>query len=98
MPDLTIRFDCANANSRAEEFQHHLISQKIISAGVPLEAHESEVWLNIPAIQGKTVKRVEEEARPWCLDRGLSLMQSTDEPGTSQAAVLMIADLIRVVD
>ena len=98
MPDLIIQFACGNADNRAEEFQHHLINLKIIRAGVQHETQGSEVWLNFPSIQSDAINRIVREARPWCLDRGLGLMQNTVESGTSQPVVLMIADLTRMVD
>jgi len=97
MPDLIIRFVCGNADNLAEEFQQHLINSKIIRAGVQREAQGSEVWLRMPAMQSATIKRIEEEARPWCLDRSLGFMQSSGEAETSKPAVLMIGDLIQMM-
>ena len=98
MTDLLIEFACGNAQVRAEEFQHHLIDRKITTARVQPETKGNEIWLSFPNAQSRTIERVIREAHPWCLDRGLSLMQSSNEGGTSQATVLLIADLTRVVE
>jgi hypothetical protein len=98
MADLKIEFDCGDPEVKAEEFQHHLIDRKIMKAGVQLEKQENEIWLTFPNIQSDTIERIIREAHPWCLDRGLSLMRSSNEGGTSQATVLLIADLTRVVE
>ncbi|HYB75434.1 MAG TPA: hypothetical protein VEC08_00595 [Nitrososphaerales archaeon] len=95
MPDLVVQFACANADNRAEEFQRHLINLRIIHVRVQHETQGSEIWLNFPSIQSDAVSRIAEEARPWCLDRGLGLMQNS---GTAEHVVLMIADLTRMVD
>ena len=95
MPDLIVQFDCANPGNRAEEFQHHLVDRRF---RVQPEVQGSEIWLNFQNIQGDMMKRIVREAHPWCLDRGLSLMQSSGEGGPSQATVLLIADLTKVVD
>jgi len=95
MPDLVIQFACANADNRAEEFQRHLINLRIIHVRVQHETQGSEIWLNFPSIQSDAVSRIAEEARPWCLDRGLGVLEGTGEGG---ATVLMIADLAKVVE
>jgi len=95
MPDLIVQFDCANPGNRAEEFQHHLVDRNF---RVQPEVQGSEIWLNFQNIQGDMIKQIVREAHPWCLDRGLSLMQSSGEGGPSQATVLLIADLTKVVD
>lgn len=94
---MIVKFVCENADDLSGEFQQHLISRKVIDAEVKPESRGSEVWLNMPAVQPDTIKRVEEEARPWCLDRGLGLMRSPSEAGTSQPAILMIGDLLQVM-
>jgi hypothetical protein len=94
MPDLIVQFVCTNAEARAEEFQHHLIDQKI---RVPPETKGSEIWLTFSNIKDNVIKKIMREAHPWCLDRGLSLMQGSGEEGTSQGTVLLVADLARVV-
>jgi len=98
VPNLIIKFACGSAGNRAEEFQRHLVSRKIVHAGVGREARGSEVWLNFPSIESGAISRIEEEARHWCLDRGLGLMQSTDESGSAKPVVLMIGDLAQMVD
>ncbi|HYB76496.1 MAG TPA: hypothetical protein VEC08_06025 [Nitrososphaerales archaeon] len=98
MPELIIKFACGRADNRAEEFQRHLVSRKIVSAEVGHEVRGSEVWLNFPSLQNDSIKRIEEEARHWCLDRGLGLMQSSDESGRTKPVVLMIGDLAQMVD
>ncbi|GEM_PF-4065330 len=98
MTDLMIEFACGNPEIRAEEFQHHLIGRKITTTKVQPEAKENEIWLAFPNVQSSMIDRVIREAHPWCLDRGLSLMRSSNEGGTSQATVLLIADLNRVVE
>ena len=98
MPELIIKFACASADNRAEEFQHHLVSRRIINLRVGHEVRGSEVWLNFPSVQDNTINRIEEEARHWCLDRGLGLMQSSDESGRIKPVVLMIGDLAQMVD
>jgi len=95
MPDLIVKFVCANPENRAEEFQHHLIDRKLRAHP---EIQGSEIWLNFQNFQDDMIKRIVREAHPWCLDRGLSLMQSSGEGGPSQATVLLIADLMKVVD
>lgn len=98
MADLIIQFACGNAEVRAEEFQHHLINRKIMEASVQPETKGSEIWLSFPNVQNSTIERVIREAHPWCLDRALGLMRSSSEGGPSQATVLLIADLARVVE
>jgi len=98
MTDLLIEFACGNVEVRAEEFQRHLLDRKITTARVQPEAKGNEIWLSFPNVQSSTIARVIREAHPWCLDRGLSLMQRSGEGGTSQATVLLIADLTRVVE
>ncbi len=98
MADLMIEFACGNPAVRAEEFQHHLIGRKITTARVHPEAKENEIWLTFLNVQSSMIDRVIREAHPWCLDRGLSLMRSSNEGGTSEATVLLIADLTRVVE
>jgi len=95
MTDLTVQFVCANPENRSEEFQHHLIDRKF---RVHPESQESEVRLSFQDLQDDMIKRIVREAHPWCLDRGLSLMQSSGEGGPSQATMLLIADLMKVVD
>jgi hypothetical protein len=95
---LIVQFACRNAEGRAEEFQHHLVSRRIMHAGVRAEPHGSEIWLNYPNIQNDTIERIIREAHPWCLDRALGLMRNYGEGGASQTAVVMIADLARVVE
>lgn len=91
---LIVQFACTDAEARAQEFQRHLIDQE---NRVQPEIQGSEVWLSFPDVQGDMVKKIIQEAHPWCLDRGLSLMQNSGEAGPSQATVLLIADLARVV-
>ena len=98
MADLQIEFACGNAPVRAEEFQHHLIDRKITVARVQPETKGNEIWLTFPNVQSGMIERVVREAHPWCLDRGLSLMRSSNEDATSRATVLLIADLTRVVE
>jgi len=97
MTDLKIEFACVAPEVKAEEFQHHLIDRKIVKARVQQETQGNEIWLTFPNAQSDTIERIIREAHPWCLDRGLSLMRSPNEGGTSQATVLLIADLTRVV-
>jgi len=93
MASLTVRFDCRDADARASEFQHHLIDQKL---RVQPEAQGTEIWLRYSDVQDEVVRKVIQEAHPWCLDRGLTMMQESQE-GPSQSTVLVIADLARVV-
>ena len=93
MTSLVVRFDCRDAEARASEFQHHLVDQKL---RVQPEAQGTEVWLSYSGVQEEVVKRIVREAHPWCLDRGLTMMQGSEE-GPSQATTLLIADLARVV-
>jgi hypothetical protein len=95
LPDLIIEFDCVDAEVRAEEFQHHLLEHKLVPTGVQKETHENEIWLKYPGLQVDAIKRVTQEAHPWCLDRGLGLLQNTSE---APNMTLMIADLTRVVE
>jgi hypothetical protein len=95
MPDLIVKFVCSNPENRAEEFQHHLIDRKF---RVRPEIQGSEISLNFQNIQHDMIGRIVREAHPWCLDRGLSLMQSSGEGGPSQATVLLVADLTKVID
>jgi hypothetical protein len=95
MPGLIVQFVCANPENRSEEFQHHLIDQKL---RVRPEVQEGEIRLNFQNLQDDMIKRIVREAHPWCLDRGLSLMQSSGEGGPSHATMLLIADLMKVVD
>ena len=97
MTDLIIEFACRDPRVRAEEFQHHLVGRKILTAMVQPETKENEIWLSFPNVQSSMIDRVIREAHPWCLDRGLSLMRSSNEGEASQATVLLIADLTRVV-
>lgn len=94
MPDLIVQFACGNPWDRAQEFQHHLVDQKL---RVKPEAQEREVWLNYTNVQEDMIEKVIKEAHPWCLDRGLSLMEKSGEEGTPQTTVLLVADLARVV-
>jgi len=94
MPDLIVQFVCTNAEARAEEFQRHLIDQK---SRVRPETQGSEIWLTFSNIKDDVIKKIIREAHPWCLDRGLSLMQGSGEAGPSQATMLLVADLARVV-
>lgn len=98
MADLIIQFACGNAEGLAEEFQHHLIDRKIMKAVVQPETKGNEIWLSFPNVQSSTIERIIREAHPWCLDRALGLMRSSTEGGTSEATVLLIADLARVVE
>ena len=93
MTNLVVRFDCRDAEARASEFQHHLVDQKL---RVQPEAKETEVWLSYSDIKENEVRRIVQEAHPWCLDRGLTMMQGLEE-GPSQGTTLLIADLTRVV-
>jgi hypothetical protein len=94
---LIIQFACAKPNDRAEEFQRHLVNQRVIHTAVRLEIQGNEAWLNFPTIQSDVINRIIEEGKSWCLDRGLGLMQNSGEPGSSEHAVLMIADLAQMV-
>jgi len=89
-----VRFDCRNSEARASEFQHHLVDQKL---RVQPEVRGTEVWLSYSGVKDDVVKRIVHEAHPWCLDRGLTMMQGSEE-GPLQATRLLIADLARVVD
>ena len=93
MASLTVRFDCRDADARASEFQHHLIDQKL---RVQPEAQGTEIWLRYPDVEDEVVRKVIQEAHPWCLDRGLTMMQESQE-GPSRSTALVIADLARVV-
>lgn len=97
MPDLTVRFDCRNAEEHAKEFQHHLISQNVMRVGVQLEPQGKEIWLNYPNTQQDTIKRIVTEAHQWRLDRALSLLQSSGQGGDSTTTVLLIADFAKVM-
>lgn len=98
MTDLIIQFACGSAEIRAEEFQRHLVDRKIMKIEVQPEIRGNETWLSFPNVQSSTTERIVREAHPWCLDRALSLMRSSSEGGTSQATVLLIADLARVLE
>jgi len=98
MTDLLVQFVCGNAGERAEEFQRHLTDHKIMKARVQPETKGSEIWLTFPNVQSSTIERIIREAHPWCLDRALGLMRSSSEGEASQATVLLIADLARVVE
>ena len=98
MPDLILRFDCNDAETWADEFQHHLVDRKLIPAAVQKETHDNEIWLNYPNLKKDVVKRITGEAHPWCLDRGLGVLEGTGEGEAPQATVLMIADLAKVVE
>ena len=98
LPDLILRFDCNQADTWADEFQHHLVDRKLISAAVQKETHDNEIWLSYPNLKGEAIKRIVSEAHPWCLDRGLGVLEGKGEGGASQATVLMIADLTKVVE
>lgn len=74
-----------------------LIHLKVIKAGVPQELQGDEVWLKFQNIQDDAIERIEKEAGPWCLDRGLGLMRSSGETEPAHM-VLLIADLTRMVD
>ena len=97
MPDLILRFDCNNAETWADEFQHHLMDRKIIPAPVQKETHENEIWVSYQNIQSGMIKQIIREAHPWCLDRGLGVLEGSGE-GAPQATVLMIADLTKVME
>jgi len=90
MVDLVVRFECANAEARAEEFQHHLVDTKI---RVKPETKEGEVWLTYSGIPDDAFKKIVKEAHPWCLDRGLSLMQNLSGEGSSGKPALLIEDV-----
>jgi hypothetical protein len=96
LPDLIVQFDCNNAETWAEEFQHHLVSLKTIPAPVQAETHENELWLVYPNITPDAIKRITREAHPWCLDRGLGLLEGSGED--PQTVKLMIADLAKVME
>lgn len=98
MPDLILRFDCNEAEIWTDEFQHHLVDRKLIPAAVQKETHDNEIWLNYPNLKGDAIKRITREAHPWCLDRGLGVLEGMGEGGASQATVLMIADLAKAVE
>jgi len=98
MTDLIIKFACENAKDRTEEFQRHLIDRKITEAEVQPETQGNEICLSFPNVQSSTIERIIREAHPWCLDRALGLMRSSNEGETSQATVLLIADLARMVE
>jgi len=94
MPDLIVQFVCTDAEARAQEFQHHLVDQKM---RVPPETRGSDIWLTFSNVNGDVIRKIVREAHPWCLDRGLSLMQGSGEGGPSPATLLLVADLARVV-
>jgi hypothetical protein len=98
MAELIVRFDCTNAGSRAEEFQHHLTDHRIIAEKAKPETQEGEVWVRYAGLNPEAVERISSEAKPWCLDRGLGVMRGTSEPGEEQATVLMIGDLTRMME
>lgn len=95
MPDLVVEFDCVNAEERADEFQHHLLDHKLVSLAVQKETHENEIWLKYPGLQADAIKRITQEAHPWCLDRGLGFLQNAND---APNMTLMIADLTRVLE
>jgi hypothetical protein len=94
LPDLVVQFNCSDAQNRAEEFQHHLVDPKL---RVIPETKEDQVWLTYPNLSDDAFEKITREAHPWCLDRGLTLMQNTGEGGTPQTRVLLVADLARVI-
>jgi hypothetical protein len=98
MTDLIVKFDCANAEDRAQEFQDHLIDRKIVRARVQSEAQGGQTWLSFPNVQNDTIRRIITESHPWCLDRGLGLMQNSSAAEGSQTTTLLIADLTRIVE
>jgi hypothetical protein len=98
MTDLIVKFDCADVEDRAEEFQDHLIDRKIIRTKVQSETQGNQIWLSFPNVQNDTIRRITEEAHPWCLDRGLGLMQNSSAAEGSQTTTLLIADLTRMVE
>lgn len=93
MTSLAVRFACNNPENRAEEFQHHLVSQEL---RVQPETRGTEVWLSYPDLQDKVVRKIVEEAHLWCLDRDLSLMRNS-EGGAAPTTTLLIADLLRAM-
>ena len=95
MPDLVVELDCVDADERADEFQHHLLDHNLIPALVDKESHENEIWLKYPGLQADIIKKIAQDAHPWCLDRNLGLLQNTSE---APNMTLMIADLSRVLE
>ena len=93
MTCLVVRFDCKDAEARASEFQHHLVDEEL---RVQPEVRETEIWLSYPDLQDNVLRKIVQEAHPWCLDRGLTMMQGSKE-APSQATTLLIADLGRVL-
>ena len=98
MPDLILRFDCNGAEIHADDFQHFLVDRKILHSGVEKEERENEVWLTYPNLPAETIEHIRREAHQWSGDRGLGVLEGTGEGGASQATVLMIADLAKVMD
>ena len=93
MTSLVVRFDCKDAEAKASEFQHHLVGEKL---RVQPEVRGTEIWLSYPDMQDDVLNKIVQEAHPWCLDRGLTMMQGSEQ-GPSHATTLLIADLARAV-
>ncbi|HMD79440.1 MAG TPA: hypothetical protein VKF39_05610 [Nitrososphaerales archaeon] len=98
MPDLILRFDCNDAEIHADDFQHFLVDKKILLSRVEKEERENEIWLNYPNLPAETIEHIRREAHQWSGDRGLGVLEGTGEGRTSQATVLMIADLAKVME
>ena len=95
MPDLILRFDCNDAETWADEFQHHLLDRKLIPATVQKQTRDNEIWVSYPNLKRDMIMGILGEAHPWCLDSGLGVLEGKGEGG---ATVLMIADLAKVVE